>query len=92
MFVFLLWTWSMFHMCGSHPSLCFDKLVVPFTTESEDSALSPSAQSWVPRFDCEVLKLHGFHLHVCLHYQVMSSGLITPINATGHFICKEDGC
>ena len=43
MFVFLLCTWSMFHMCGSHPSLCFDKLVVPFTTESEDSALSQRA-------------------------------------------------
>ena len=28
-----------------------------------------SAQSWVHRFDCDVLKLHGFHLHVDLHCQ-----------------------
>ena len=30
-------------------------------------------------------------MFVCI-IKVMSSGLITPINATGHFICKEDGC
>ena len=30
---------------------------------------SPRTQSWVHRFDCDVLKLHGFHLHIDLHCQ-----------------------
>ena len=28
---------------------------------------------------------------ICI-VKVMSSGLLTPTNATGHFICKVDGC
>ena len=38
-----LWTWRMLHMCGSHPSTCFDKLDLPLSTENEDSALSQRA-------------------------------------------------
>ena len=44
------WTWGMLHMCGSHPSPCFDKLDLPLSTENEDSALSQrailTAQVW----------------------------------------------